>query len=44
MLSKVVGEEIDKKKVELEELSADTCKRLYAGVSQAIKVTVEADD
>ena len=48
-LSKVVGEEIDKKKVELEEpiraLGEYTVNvRLYAGVSQAIKVTVEADD
>lgn len=48
-LSKVVGEEIDKKKVELEEpiraLGEYTANvRLYAGVSQAIKVTVEADD
>lgn len=48
-LSKVVGEEIDKKKVELEEpiraLGEYTVNvRLYAGVWQAIKVTVEADD
>ena len=47
-LSKVVGEEIDKKKVELEEpiraLESTVNVRLYAGVSQAIKVTVEADD
>lgn len=48
-LSDVVGEDIDKKKVELEEpiraLGEYTVNvRLYAGVSQAVKVTVEAED
>lgn len=48
-LSKLVGGEIDKKKVELEEpiraLGEHIVNvRLYAGVSQTVKVIVEADE